>query len=50
METEAILVNAVRIGKRPGLACPDPEFVYALMKLRELQLNVVGRKYSQPNN
>jgi 2-dehydropantoate 2-reductase len=39
METEVILGNALRAGKRTGVACPHLESVYALMKLRELQLN-----------
>ncbi|CAL1240017.1 ketopantoate reductase family protein [Candidatus Methylocalor cossyra] len=38
METEAILGNAVRAGRRAGVALPQLETVYALMKLRELQL------------
>lgn len=37
METEAILGNAVRYGRRLGLAIPHLESVYALMKLRELR-------------
>jgi 2-dehydropantoate 2-reductase len=37
METEAILGNAVRAGRRLGLAIPHLESVYALMKLRELR-------------
>lgn len=39
METEAILGNAVRAASREGVACPHLETVYALMKLRELQLS-----------
>lgn len=38
METEAILGNAVRCGRRFGIAIPHLESVYALMKLRELRL------------
>ena len=38
METEAILGNAVRAGRREGVNCPHLETIYALMKLRELQL------------
>jgi len=37
METEAILGNAVRAGRRRGIAIPHLESVYALMKLRELR-------------
>jgi 2-dehydropantoate 2-reductase len=37
METEAILGNAVRAGRRAGVAIPHLESVYALMKLRELR-------------
>lgn len=36
METEAILGNTVRAGKRLNIDCPHLESVYALMKLREL--------------
>lgn len=39
METEAILGNALRAAQRLGIAAPHLESVYALMKLRELQLN-----------
>jgi 2-dehydropantoate 2-reductase len=39
METEAIVGNAVRRGKRLGVAVPHLESVYALMKLRELRLH-----------
>ncbi|MGJ0431660.1 ketopantoate reductase family protein [Methylobacter sp.] len=39
METEVILGNALRAGKREGIACPYLESVYSLMKLRELKLN-----------
>ncbi|MDP1774178.1 MAG: 2-dehydropantoate 2-reductase [Methylobacter sp.] len=39
METEAILGNAVRAAQRLGIAVPHLDSVYALMKLRELQLN-----------
>lgn len=35
METEAILGNTVRAGKRLEIDCPHLESVYALMKLRE---------------
>jgi 2-dehydropantoate 2-reductase len=38
METEAILGNALRAGKRAHIFCPYLESVYALMKLRELKL------------
>ena len=38
METEVILGNALRAGQRLGIAVPHIESVYALMKLRELQL------------
>lgn len=38
METEAILGNAVRAGRRAGVACPRLDSLYALMKLRELGL------------
>lgn len=38
METEVILGNAVRAGRRERVACPTLEALYALMKLRELQL------------
>ncbi|BCX82866.1 2-dehydropantoate 2-reductase [Methylomarinovum caldicuralii] len=42
METEAILGNAVRAARREGVAVPHLESVYALMKLRELQLERYG--------
>ncbi len=42
METEVILGNAVRAGRREGVTCPNLEALYALMKLRELQLQVPG--------
>lgn len=38
METEAILGNAMRCGQELGVAIPHLETLYALMKLRELQL------------
>ena len=38
METEAILGNAVRAGRRAGITIPHLESVYAIMKLRELRL------------
>lgn len=38
METEAILGNAVRAGRRAGVAIPHLESIYALMKMRELKL------------
>jgi 2-dehydropantoate 2-reductase len=38
METEAILGNAVRAGRRARVDIPHLESIYALMKLRELQL------------
>lgn len=37
MEIEAILGNAVRAGRREGVACPRLETLYGLMQLRELQ-------------
>lgn len=37
METEAILGNAVRCGRRLGVPIPHLESVYALLKLRELK-------------
>lgn len=37
LETEAILGNALRAGRRAGVAAPYLESIYALMKLRELQ-------------
>jgi len=40
METEAILGNAVRYGQRLNVAIPHLETLYALMKLRELQLEL----------
>ncbi|MFZ2168733.1 MAG: 2-dehydropantoate 2-reductase [Methylococcaceae bacterium] len=46
METEAILGNAVRAAKRLEVACPHLESVYALMKLRELQLAELDKKYN----
>lgn len=39
METEAILGNTIRAGRRSGTDCPHLESVYALMKLRELCLS-----------
>lgn len=42
METEAILGNAVRAGRRASVAVPHLETVYALMKLREKQ--IAGKK------
>lgn len=38
METEAILGNALRAGKRAGVAATYLESVYALMKLKELKI------------
>lgn len=38
LETEVILGNAVRAGLREGVACPNLQALYALMKLRELQI------------
>lgn len=38
METEAILGNAVRAGRGAGVEIPHLESIYALMKMRELQL------------
>ena len=37
LETEAILGNAVRAGRRAGVAIPHLETVYGLMKLREMK-------------
>ena len=42
METEAILGNAVRAAAREGVHCPSLNALYALMKLRELQLRHTG--------
>lgn len=39
METEAILGNTVRQGRQLGVSIPHLESLYALMKLRELQLS-----------
>jgi 2-dehydropantoate 2-reductase len=44
METEAILGNAVRAGLREGVACPNLQALYALMKLRELQIQASGEE------
>ena len=38
METEAILGNTVRAGRRAGVKIPHLESIYALMKMRELKL------------
>ena len=38
METEAILGNALRAGKRAGIDTPYLESVYTLMKLKELKI------------
>ena len=38
METEAILGNTVRAGRREKVSCPYLETIYALMQLRELQM------------
>lgn len=38
METEAILGNTVRAGQRAGVPCSTLQTLYALMKLRELQI------------
>jgi 2-dehydropantoate 2-reductase len=43
METEAILGNAVRAGRRAGVAIPHLEAVYALMRLRELKTEAKPR-------
>jgi 2-dehydropantoate 2-reductase len=43
METESILGNAVRAGRRSGVAIPYLESLYALMKLRELQVENTHR-------
>jgi 2-dehydropantoate 2-reductase len=40
METEAILGNAVRAGRRTGARIPHLESIYALMKLRELKASL----------
>jgi 2-dehydropantoate 2-reductase len=40
METEAILGNAVRAARQTGISSPYLDSVYALMKLRELELDV----------
>jgi 2-dehydropantoate 2-reductase len=40
METEAILGNAVRCGRRLGVPIPYLESLYALMKLRELKIGL----------
>lgn len=39
METEAILGNAVRAAQRLNLECPRLQSLYALMRLRELQIS-----------
>ena len=39
METEVILGNTVRAGRRAGVTVPQLECLYALMKLRELELD-----------
>jgi len=39
METEAILGNTVRAAVQHGIACPRLQSLYALMQLRELQVN-----------
>lgn len=44
METEAILGNTVRAGLREGVTCPNLQALYALMQLRELQLQNEPRK------
>ena len=41
METEAILGNAVRAANRVGVDCPTLQTIYALMKLRELQIQTI---------
>jgi 2-dehydropantoate 2-reductase len=46
MEIEAILGNALRAARRVKIASPHLESVYALMKLRELKLNVCHKKYN----
>ena len=40
METEAILGNAVRAGRRAGVSIPHLESLYALMALRELKIRL----------
>jgi len=42
METEAILGNALRAGKRENIVSPHLASVYALMKLRELKLRYLA--------
>lgn len=42
METEAILGNAVRAAQRHQIACPTLDALYALMKLRESQIQAEG--------
>jgi 2-dehydropantoate 2-reductase len=48
METEAILGNAVRAGQRAGVTLPHLESVYALMKLRELQVSLLSAQRIAP--
>lgn len=38
METEAILGNTVRAGRRIGVNCPNLQALYSLLQLRELQI------------
>ncbi|GAB6139368.1 2-dehydropantoate 2-reductase [Methylosoma difficile] len=50
METEAILGNAVRAAQLRGVPCPHLQSLYGLLKLRELQLSLTGKKYNLPNS
>ncbi len=42
METEVILGNTVRTAERHKVACPPLKTLYALMKLREMQIELVN--------
>ncbi|QPK62243.1 2-dehydropantoate 2-reductase [Methylomonas sp. LL1] len=44
METEAILGNTVRAAQRQQIACPTLQTLYALMKLRELQIQLESQE------
>jgi 2-dehydropantoate 2-reductase len=50
METEVILGNAVRAGLREGVACPNLQALYVLMKLRELQIQASGAEKVEQHN
>lgn len=50
METEVILGNAVRAGIREGVACSNLQALYALMKLRELQIQASGQEKLERHN